>query len=191
MSDVIEGLAGLDPGSTIAALRERRPRARENAQASYRALLDPAEAGGFPRADRLAVAAFVAGLHADAPAIAHYRARLAADAPDLVDAVEREAERGRADGPYGRYRAGPLSREDRDGPVFKVAQRALLGERLAAALEHAHLLVFRPRDASAAGLRPLAAAGWTTAEIVTLSQLVAFLTFQIRAAAGLRVLAVA
>lgn len=191
MSDVIEGLAGLAPGSSIAELRARRPQARENAQASYRALFDPPEPGPFSRAERLAVAFFVADLHADAPASAHYRARLSAEAPVLVDVIEREAGRGRTRGPYGRYRAGPLSREDLDGPVFAATQRAVLGERLAAALDHAHLLVFRPREASAAALRPLAAAGWTTAGIVTLSQLVAFLAFQIRAAAGLRVLAAA
>ena len=40
-------------------------------------------------------------------------------------------------------------------------------------------------------LQALLDAGWSTPEIVTLSQLVAFLTFQIRVAAGLRTLAAA
>jgi uncharacterized protein YciW len=39
-------------------------------------------------------------------------------------------------------------------------------------------------------LRALLDAGWSTTDIVTLSQLVAFLSFQIRVAAGLRALAV-
>ena len=65
-----------------------------------------------------------------------------------------------------------------------------LGERLAAALAHAHLLVFRPREAAAAGPRARCSmrAGATDG-IVTLSQLVAFLAFQQRVVAGLRVLA--
>jgi hypothetical protein len=55
-------------------------------------------------------------------------------------------------------------------------------------LEHAHLLVFRPRDASPAAMQALLDAGWSTTAIVTLSQLVAFLSFQVRAVAGLRTL---
>ena len=50
-------------------------------------------------------------------------------------------------------------------------------------------LVFHPRDAAPALLQELLDAGWTTADIVTLSQIAAFLSFQIRVVAGLRVLA--
>jgi CMD domain protein len=63
-----------------------------------------------------------------------------------------------------------------------------LGPRITAALEHAHLLVFHPRDASAHAIESLLSVGWSTTDIVTLSQLVAFLSFQIRTVAGLRVL---
>jgi CMD domain protein len=86
-----------------------------------------------------------------------------------------------------------LSREDQDGPVYAVAEesRTVLGHRLAAAFEHAHLLVFRPRDATAGALHRLLDAGWSTTDIVTLSQLVSFLAFQIRAVAGFRTLAAA
>jgi len=61
-----------------------------------------------------------------------------------------EIARGAAQGPYGSYPAGPLSAEDMAGPVYRVpaAARQALGPRLAAALEHAHLLVFHPRDAN-------------------------------------------
>jgi CMD domain protein len=64
----------------------------------------------------------------------------------------------------------------------------VLGARLAAALEHVHLLVFHPRDASPADMQRLLDAGWSSTAIVTLSQLVAFLSFQIRTIAGLRTL---
>ena len=63
--------------------------------------------------------------------------------------------------------------------------------RLTAALQHAHLLVFRPRDASAAALQQLLSAGWLTTDIVTLAQLVSFLSFQIRLIVGLRTLVAA
>ena len=52
-----------------------------------------------------------------------------------------------------------------------------------------HLLVLHPRDARQEHLARLIDAGWSLDDIVTLSQAVAFLTFQLRAAAGLRVLA--
>ena len=63
-----------------------------------------------------------------------------------------------------------------------------MGARLAAAFDHAHLLVFHPRDAEPPRLQALQDAGWSTTDIVTLSQIIAFLSFQIRVAAGLRIL---
>jgi CMD domain protein len=83
-----------------------------------------------------------------------------------------------------------LSIEDKKGPIYRVSDggRRALGARLAAALEHAHLLVFRPRDAAPAAMQALLDAGWPTTAIVTLSQLVAFLSFQVRSVAGLRTL---
>lgn len=51
------------------------------------------------------------------------------------------------------------------------------------------MLAFHPRDATQGALQSLLDAGWSTTDIVTLSQLIAFLSFQIRVVAGLRVLA--
>lgn len=42
--------------------------------------------------------------------------------------------------------------------------------RRAAAFEHVHLLVFHPRDATPVALQALLDAGWSTTDIVTLSQ---------------------
>ena len=67
----------------------------------------------------------------------------------------------------------------------------MLGSRLAAAFDHMHLLVFHPRDATPAALQALLDAGWSTTDIVTLSQIAAFLSFQIRVVAGLRALTAA
>jgi CMD domain protein len=191
--DVLVLLAGVAPGSRLAAIRAQRPRARDNAQASYRALFAPKSPGGVNAGTRYAAATFVAGLHGDAATLAFYRdglTRLNAS-PGVVAAVDDEIARGAAHGPYGRYPKGPLSVEDRTGPVHRVAEpnRRILGARLSAALEHAHLLVFRPRDASPAALQSLLNAGWSTTDIVTLSQLVSFLAFQVRVIVGLRALA--
>jgi uncharacterized protein YciW len=64
-----------------------------------------------------------------------------------------------------------------------------LGPRLSAAFTHTHMLVFHPRDAAAPSLQSLLDAGWSTTDVVTVSQLVAFLSYQIRVVAGLSTLA--
>jgi CMD domain protein len=189
--DVIDLLAGLAPGSPLTAIRDRKPVTRQQAQASYRALFEPADPEDVTMKERFAVARFVAGLHEQDEIAAFYAAGLPDPAPDFVAALAAEMLRGRAVGPYGAYPAGPLSAEDVPGPVYAVAEahRAVLGARLVAALAHVHMLVFHPRDASAASLQTLLDARWSNAGIVTLSQLVAFLAFQIRIIAGLRTLA--
>lgn len=186
--DVIDQLAGIAPGSPLDAIRAARRQTRDNAQASYLALFETAETAEMSRPERFAVACFVAGLHGQEAERAFYAARLEALAPGLADTVAAEAARGRAPGPAGHYPPGPLSAEDTEGATYAAGARDALGVRLAAALEHAHLLVVRPRDASAAALQALLDAGWSTTGIVTLSQLVAFLAFQLRVIHGLRAL---
>jgi len=192
-SDVIDTLAGIEPGSALDAIRNRRPEARSQAQASYRALFAPEIPGGVAATERFAVATFVTGLHGGAETASFYAAGLAANgaAPELRGAVDTAIAAAKGQGPYGSYPAGPLSREDTDGPIHRVAAetRRALGSRLAAAFDHMHLLVFHPRDAAPAALQALLDAGWSTTDIVTLSQIAAFLSFQIRVVAGLRILA--
>ncbi len=193
-TDIIDHLAGIAPDSRLHEIRAQRPQARENAQKSYLALFEPDVPGDVTALERYAVAAFVTGLHRQ-PVVADFYAgglrELGQSA--VTDAVAAEIARGSVEGPYGRYPAGPLSVEDGEGLDYRVAaeNQAVLGRRLTAALEHAHLLVFHPRDASAAALQKLLDAGWSTTDIVTLSQLVSFLAFQIRVVAGLRTLAAA
>jgi CMD domain protein len=192
-ADVIDALVGITPGSPLDAIRARRPEARAHAQATYRALFAPADPGNVTAQERFAVGTFVAGLHGATAVAAAYAARLADSgaAAALKDAVDAAIKEARTHGPYGSYTPGPLSREDRPGPVYRMeaATRRALGARLAAAFEHTHMLVFHPRDAAPAALQVLLEAGWTTTDIVTLSQIVAFLSFQIRVVAGLRTLA--
>lgn len=193
--DIIDMLAGIEPGSGLDAIRARRLQARENAQKSYLSLFEPIDAGDFSLAERAAIAAFVTGLHGESPVAAFYRQKLAAneDGTALVEPIQIEIERGKTSGPYGAFPAGPLSVENKAGLIYRVSaeRKPQLGARLVAALEHAHLLVFRPRDAASADMKALLAAGWSTTGIVTFSQLVAFLSFQVRVVSGLRTLAAA
>ena len=190
-TDIIDTLAGIAPGSPLDAVRARRAVARTHAEASYRALLTPEAPGDFAIAERFAVAAYVAGLHREAATAAHYAAGLAVHGgADLAATVGRAVAETRADGPTGHYPAGPLSAEDTAAPVFALSApvAAALGPKLSAGFAHAHYLVFHPRDAAAGRFPPLREAGWTADAIVSLSQLVSFLAFQIRVIAGLAVL---
>lgn len=192
--DIIDQLVGIEPGTPLHDMRSQRAQARENAQKSYLALFEPEVPGDVTALERYAVATFVAGLHRQPAAAEFYAAGLKRlGRPAVSEAVAAEISRGAAHGPYGRYPEGPLSVEDVEGPDYRVALEngTVLGTRLTAALEHAHLLVFHPRDASRAALQRLLDAGWSTTDIVTLSQLVSFLAFQIRVIVGLRALAAA
>jgi CMD domain protein len=192
-ADVIDALVGIAPGSPLDAVRARRPEARAQAQATYRALFAPDVLGNVTAQERFAVGSFGAGLHGDATIAAFYAERLAVSGAStaLREGVDAAVAEAKAHGPYGNYPAGPLSREDTAGPVYRVGARtrSALGSRLAAAFEHVHMLVFHPRDAAPAALQALLHAGWSTTDIVTLSQIVAFLSFQIRVVTGLRTLA--
>lgn len=201
-TDIIDALAGIAPGDALDAARLRRPAARAHAQGSFEALFLPApDASGAVHvslAERAAVALFVARLHGEEAGEAFYGAllreagrALAAGAGDALEPlIVAEAERAAGSGPYGRFNAENAP-ESTEGPVYEVSSVGAayaLGDRLAAALEHAHLLVLHPRDASREHLQRLLDAGWSTTGIVTLSQLVSFLAFQLRVVSGLRAL---
>jgi CMD domain protein len=192
-ADVIDTLVGIASGSPLDAIRARRPEARTHAQASYRALFAPEIPGDVTAPERFAAGSFVTGLHGEAAIATFYAAGLSASgaSASLREAVDAAIAEAPAHGPYGSYPAGPLSREDMAGPVYRVGEktRRALGPRLAAAFEHMHLLVLHPRDADSTALQALLNAGWSATDIVTLSQLAAFLSFQIRVVVGLRTLA--
>ncbi|WGW11611.1 CMD domain protein [Saxibacter everestensis] len=190
--DIIDALAGITPGSVLDELRAHRLDVRDNAQQSYLALFEPDDDAGFSIPERFLIAAFVVGLHGESAASEFYRAELGARATaETTEAIGSEIDRGSTSGPYGTYREPGLAQESRPGPAFRISDpgRQTFGDRISAGLEHAHHLVFHPRDSRPELLDQLLRAGWTTTQIVTLSQEVAFLTFQIRVVHGLRQLA--
>ncbi|HEY8576958.1 MAG TPA: CMD domain protein [Devosia sp.] len=192
-TDLIDQVLSITPGSHLDKLRRHREVARENIQKAYLALFAPVDTTSVSLVERFAIASFVSALQAQPVLADHYASSLARldGGPGISAVINAEAERGATAGPYGVYPAGPLSAENKIGLHFAVSSdaRKFLGERLATALDHAHLLVFRPRDSSRAALEGLIKAGWSTEGIVTLSQLVAYLAFQLRLVEGLIVLA--
>jgi CMD domain protein len=191
MPDLIDDLVGIHPDSVLDALRRRRPVAREDAQATYDALIeDPADLIRATAVERIAVGYWVSALSGARALADHYGALLDSRDPAVRGAIDAALPGATTAGPYGSYPVGPLSIEDEDGLHWTASPdlRDALGDRLAAALEHAHLLTFRPRDAGPDALQSLVDAGWSADGVVTVSQLIAFTHFQLRVIAGLTAL---
>ena len=190
MPDLIDTLVGIAPGSRLDALRAQRPVARADAQATYDGLITaPSDLTRASAVERAAIGYWVAALSQATDLAEHYAGLLSGLDPAVLAALAA-VPTATTTGPHGSYPPGPLSAEDDDGPHWTAPDDlcSALGDRLAAALEHAHLLTSRPRDASPDALQALLDAGWTTDGVVTVSQLVAFTHFQLRVVAGLIVL---
>lgn len=188
MADIINLLSALNPDSDLAGVRTQRPDAQKYAQRSFEALMEPINPGTFSFGERYAVASYVAGVHGVRNAVTFYSELLLDDAPaTLRDAVVAAVELGRSTGPYGTYREPGLAEESEPGGVIH-HDRAALGDRLAAALDVTHLMIFHPRDARPEVLGRLSSAGWSADDTVSLTQLVGFLCFQLRVIHGLQVI---
>ncbi|MGO1538739.1 MAG: alkylhydroperoxidase domain protein [Leucobacter sp.] len=189
--DIIDALAGIASDDLLDRARNRRPEARAHAQGSFGALFLPVDDSQMSLSERAAVALFVARLHEQSAAVEFYSAlvRATGGSEGLEPLIVAEATRGEAVGPYGAFHAENAP-ESVAGPSYSVSSveaAYALGDRLSAALEHAHLLVLHPRDTARDQLQLLLDSGWSSTGIVTLSQLIAFLTFQLRVVHGLDV----
>ena len=158
--DIIDQLAGIAPGSPLDMLRRQRPEVARYSQGSYEVLLEPGDRGGLSPAERELVALRIAVLTANDTLAEHHRARLRRLGADDATIA--------ADG-------------DPNTPG--------LAPRTAAILRHTDLVSTAPHAASQAAIHALQASGLSTSEIVTLAQLIAFVHYQVRVLAGLRLLA--
>jgi uncharacterized protein YciW len=120
--------------------------------------LRPAEPGALSQAERELIGLRVGLLSRAAPVAAEHRKNLLAIDPELAAAAER-------------FPAGPA-----------------LPARAAAILRFTDRLTNEPVAATRADIQALEAAGLSAPEIVTLAQLIAYLSFQVRLVAGLRAL---
>lgn len=155
---LIETLSGA--GSGLAGVLAERAEILDLSQAAHDAVLLPRAPGGISHAERAALAARMARANADAALAEHYRAllRQAGESPALL-AI--------ADG------AGPTKAAD---------------IRLRAIIRHADLATLSPKDATKADIAALTAAGLSEPDIVRLAELIAFVNYQARVIAGLRLL---
>lgn len=155
--DLIDRLVGLAPGSRTYAARHQREKVVAATQGSYQALFDPA-LPGISLAERLLVALYACRLTPAPELVAHYRERLQQLAVDA--ALIAVAETGQP--------------QDAQDP------------RLAAMLAFTRTLIENPIEGDQAALETLPAAGISTPAVVALSQLIAFLSYQVRLVAGLQ-----
>lgn len=154
--DLVDQLVGLTPGSQTFDVRHKRDKVAAATQGSYDALFDPA-LPGLSLADRLLVALYATRITPSPLLAAHYRAR----------AVE----------------AGAAAADIAVAESGKPADAA--NPQLAAVLEFTRKLIEKPVEGDEAALKTLPAAGISTPAVVTLSQLIAFLSYQTRLVAGL------
>ncbi|WP_112184443.1 acyl-CoA thioester hydrolase/BAAT C-terminal domain-containing protein [Ralstonia sp. GX3-BWBA] len=155
--DVVDQVADLGDSSPTHALRHAREKVATATQGSYEALFD-ATLPGLTLGERLLVALYACRLTAAPELAEHYRARLATTP---VDATALQA----------------VDHGDID---------SLTDARLHAILTFTRTLVERPIEGDRDALLRLPAAGLATADVVTLAQLIAFLSYQTRLVAGLR-----
>jgi CMD domain protein len=151
-NDLIDLLAGILPNSPAGEFRGRRADVAKYVQASYEVLLEPQQALGLSPVERTLAALRVAILVESSELAEHYRLRLQelGTPPATVEAVKN----------------------------FTSGQG--LSKREAAILRHTDLLTLEPAAAGQSDIAGLQAAGLTAREVVTLAQLVAFLSFQVR-----------
>ncbi len=156
--DLIEALLGIDPASPLGALRRQRPDILRHSQGAYRELVIPDDPGGITLAERAALALRVALIERHDALAAHFRTLLAA--------------RGT---PEERRAAETFPAPDDSG-------------RLATLLRYADLVAQHPERTSQAEIDCLSVLGLTPQDIVAVTQLVAFVPYQTRLLAGLRLL---
>ena len=158
-NDIVDQLAALPPGGSLHNLRRQREKVADATQGSYEHLFDPG-LEDISLDERLLVALYACRL-AGAPALAaHYRARLDTHAVP----------------------AQQLAVADSGTP------EQLPPGRLQAMLAFTRALTERPVEGDQAALHTLPAAGISTPAVVALSQLIAFIAYQIRVVAGLKAL---
>lgn len=158
MRDMMLELAGIAPDSPLAAVAARRGDIFELTRKTHDAALKPAEPGGLSHGLRAALACRIAALNGDDAFLEHFRKA-------LHEAKASDAEK-------------------------RVAELDCTGSDAwqAALIRHTDLVACEPRRASGADIELLSRAGISAPDIVRLSELVAFISYQLRVVAGLRLM---
>lgn len=157
-NDVVRTQAGIGAQSQLNAVLDTRADVLEMTQATHDAALRPADPGGISHAGRAALAMRIARLHQEPGLAAHY------------ESLMRQARASAA--------------------ISRLADPAFKGDdaQLTAVLAFTDTVTQAPREATACDIQRLQQAGVSDADIVRLAELNAFLAYQIRLIAGLRLM---
>jgi uncharacterized protein YciW len=155
--DTIDRLVNLSVQNQTYAVRHERTKVVSATQGSEDGLFDPA-LPGLSLEERLYVALYACLLTPAPELAAEYEGRLA----NLCADVQTMAH------------------------IKNLSIHAIEGTRLQAMLNFTHTLITKPINADKQALLSLPQAGLATAEVVTLAQLISFVSYQVRLAAGLR-----
>lgn len=159
-NDLLAQLLGISSDSPLAKVRSQRADITRYIQGSYDALLAPADPAGVSLVERGLIALRVATLTGSHLLVEHYRdyLRQLGESVTTIAAVE------------------------------SIPIAVVLSPRLAALIKHTDLLTRQPASASSDQIVELRAQGLGAREIVTIAQLISFLSFQVRTSAALQVL---
>lgn len=161
-ADVVDAILGAANTPRVAELRAHKPNLADELQAYYLALFEPevASAEAFPTVDRHLIAIRVAS-HTGSTAVADWYANLATEAgvPDTTITRARDITTPWTD-------PTPLG----------------------ASVRRADLVTTTPSATEPSHIQELKDAGLTPAGILSLSQVIAFVSYQLRLIAGLRAL---
>lgn len=156
-ANIIERILNAPPGSALALAMEQRAEILRLSQASHDAVVQPKEPGGLSHGERAALAERITRLNKDDELARHYRACLnSAGADEELLAI-----------------ADPNRSID-------------AGERMNAIVRFTDLVTVHPRDATRSDLETLKTAGMAEADIVRLTELLAFVNYQLRVVAGFK-----
>lgn len=161
--DTVAAAVGVVPDSHLAALLQGRADIFALTQSTQNAALNPQTAGGISPLERVALACRIALLN---------------HVPELAN----------------QYRQSYQQIISSDTALFqRLADPAQTGTdvddaRLTALIRHVDLVTQTPRDASRADIQALREAGLAEADIVRLSEIIAFVNYQLRLVAGLQLL---
>jgi len=158
--DLLDSLLDIAPGSHLHQVRHARDKVASATQGSQDLFFDPALDNDLSQSERLCVAYYAAKLGGQTSLTKHYLKQL--QALGIKAPVLANIDAGTID---------------------------TLGDaRLAAILRFTRTLIESPVHGDQAALLALQHEGLSTAEIVVLAQLIAFMSYQVRLAAGLAAL---
>ena len=161
-TDIIDSAIPLEAGDAVYTVRHERQKVVASTQASYDGMFAES-VQGISVVERLFVALHACRLSKADSLAAHYRERLLAAGADA-----------------GRVQA-----------VDSVGGTTVADARLDTMLAFTGKLILNPVEGDRAAIESLVKVGLTTPAIAALGQLIAFLSYQIRVAAGLKAMAAA